>query len=93
MNHIIEEMYYNFRLRITLDKDYSRELKTACCDYYFLQDSDICCSCGKRSLAICPECEGAGDIVDRFRINSTSIDIPYRKCPECRGTGKIEKEI
>ena len=45
----------------------------------------------------CPECEGTGkvEVVDKYRIHSQIIDIPYRKveCQKCDGTGEVEDEI
>lgn len=42
----------------------------------------------------CSECNGLGtvDIIDRSRINSTTIDIPYKSviCEVCEGEGKVE---
>lgn len=90
MKQIFEEMYDQYKVRITLDKNYSSLPKTACHDAYFIEDTDICVVCGNRSLAVCPECGGSGDIIGT--VHSWMIDIPYRRCPNCFGTGKVEVE-
>lgn len=36
----------------------------------------------------CENCGGSGEIIDRRRINSRTIDVPYIDCPDCYGTGR-----
>lgn len=90
MKEIFNEMYNEYKVRIILDKDYSKLPKTACHNAYFIEDTDICSVCGNRALAVCPECGGSGDIVGK--VYSWMIDVPYRRCPNCFGTGKVEVE-
>ncbi len=85
--NIFEDMYYSYKLRITLDKDYKNLPRTSCCDAFFIEDTEICSVCGNETLAICPQCGGSGDIIGTVR--SDMIDIPYKKCPKCFGSGKI----
>lgn len=43
----------------------------------------------------CPYCnEGTIDVIDESKVNSATIDIPYKSipCEKCEGTGKIEIE-
>jgi predicted amidophosphoribosyltransferase len=35
----------------------------------------------------CEYCEGEKEVIDRTRITSRSIDVPYCVCPVCNGTG------
>lgn len=36
---------------------------------------------------ICDRCDGEGEVVAHERINSRTIDIPYKTCPICKGQG------
>lgn len=38
---------------------------------------------------ICTYCEGEGEVLDKSRINSTTIDEPYKVCPMCGGRGVL----
>lgn len=44
----------------------------------------------------CEECDGKGvvDVIDQRRINSRTIDVPYKTvtCEKCDGNGYIEIE-
>jgi len=44
----------------------------------------------------CPDCNGEGrvDEIDYSKVNSATIDIPYKSvpCDKCKGEGKIEME-
>lgn len=35
----------------------------------------------------CENCNGTGQIIDYGKINSRSIDVPYKYCEECGGSG------
>lgn len=85
---IIEQMYNQFKLRITLDRDYKSLPKTFCCEGYFIEDTDICSICGNRTRAICPRCGGCGDVIGKIYPNS--MTIPYNKCPICFGSGSVD---
>ena len=37
----------------------------------------------------CKSCNGTGQIIDHSKINSRSIDIPYKYCKDCGGSGFI----
>ncbi len=39
---------------------------------------------------ICLYCSGDGEIIDRLKVHSNVIDIPYTNCPRCGGSGVIE---
>lgn len=36
---------------------------------------------------ICDYCDGECEVIATEKINSATIDIPYKRCPECGGTG------
>jgi len=42
----------------------------------------------------CPDCNGTGetDVIDTSKVNSQTIDIPYKKvkCENCNGEGWVE---
>lgn len=44
----------------------------------------------------CPDCNGEGWVeeIDWRKVNSATIDIPYKKvkCEKCDGTGVIEND-
>jgi len=70
-----------------------------CCGAPIMDDSDICTECKEHCEGeeVCPECNGSGrvDEIDESRINSHTIDIPYKKvsCEKCKGEGTLIVEI
>ena len=39
------------------------------------------------NLPDCPACCGSGEQIDTSKINSKSIDIPWKICVNCGGSG------
>jgi len=68
-----------------------------CCGAIIYPDTDICSDCKEHCSAVCPDCNGEGyiDEIDYKRVNSTSIDVPYKLviCQFCDGQGFIEVGI
>lgn len=81
-----------FKNIITIDR------LSNCCGAVVYPDSDICSDCKEHCTIeeTCSECDGTGEveIIDQSRVNSRTIDIPYKKikCELCDGTGIIEVE-
>lgn len=93
MKQIFDEMHRQFKLRIKPpEKDYSKLPITDCCRAWFIEDTDVCSVCGRRSLAVCKVCDGCGTVVQTKRINAITINVPYINCPECHGSGKVDVE-
>ncbi len=38
----------------------------------------------------CPYCDGTGEIMDRKRIHSRSMEPPMRSCSLCGGVGRVD---
>lgn len=75
------------------------KIVSPCCQSEFYHDSDICTDCGQHcgeGEQECPDCEGGFvEIVDEAKVNSATIDIPYKKikCETCNGTGSIVVDL
>lgn len=39
----------------------------------------------ERGALTCPECGGSGEVINYLKVNSASIDIPYKTCTNCYG--------
>jgi len=65
-----------------------------CCGAKVEDDSDICGCCHEHCALVCELCGGDGyvDMIDESKINSRTIDVPYKNviCPECSGDGEVE---
>lgn len=68
-----------------------------CCEARVEDDSDICSCCGEHCDLICEACGGEGWVeeIDYLKVNSATIDIPYKKviCEKCQGEGFTEIEL
>lgn len=82
-----------------MNEDYTEldiDRLSGCCEAPCYAESDICSKCGDhcKIKRTCPECNGEGevDIIDYLRVNSRTIDVPYKTitCPECDGEGYKE---
>jgi hypothetical protein len=61
------------------------------CEGAMYENYSHCLHCGEvPCYLICETCWGTGEVKDERRINSTTIDIPYKICPDCRGSRKKE---
>ena len=93
MTETVSKMINDFESKsmfATLETHYNPGRRSNCCGAPVAYDSDICSKCGEHCSLICSYCDGEGEIIDRSRINSTTINIPYARCPECGGDGEEE---
>jgi len=68
-----------------------------CCGAKIHDDSDICSCCGEHCSEICEQCGGEGWVeeIDYLKVNSATIDIPYKRiiCDKCDGERSVEIEL
>jgi DnaJ-class molecular chaperone len=65
----------------------------SCCEEPVKDSEDltgICETCNTTFEDVdmtCDYCGGDKEVIDRTRITTRSIDVPYCTCPVCNGTG------
>ena len=81
-------------MRIELDRNIVEHL-SFCCKYAFHDDTDVCILCGEHSPAVCPLCNGEGEIEEtRYRnLPAYTEVVSYTTCPCCKGEGWIEVDL
>ena len=76
-----------------------KDIVSHCCGSTIMADSDICDGCKDHCEGeiTCDLCDGEKwvEVIDEAKVNSATIDIPYKKveCPKCKGEGYLVIEI
>jgi hypothetical protein len=82
--NLFRRIKMNNHVHSTLRSALSGTIKEMIADF---EDKDLFATIETPESNICDYCEGKCEVIATERINSATIDVPYKTCPECGGSG------